>query len=174
MEKFQSRERTIALASPLTSLAWATKIRERVVIEGFEADLARAIAEQLLGAPDRVDLFQVTDEQRIPALQSDLVEMVLCQITITPDRAEQVDFSVPLLDHARSDSRTSREAAYEASDDLKGKRLAVTAGSISMRRMRASLRGRNTGRYAFEFRKAWRRLRRARRMRLFSLDCLSG
>lgn len=108
------------------------------LIEGFEADLARAIAEKLLGAPDRIDFYQITDEKRIPALQSDLVDMVLSQLTITPDRAEQVDFSIPYY-ITREGLLVPKGSDIRGSDDLKGKRIAVTEGSISLRRMRASL-----------------------------------
>ena len=108
------------------------------LIEGFEADLARAIAEKLLGAPDRIDFYQITDEKRIPALQSDLVDMVLSQLTITPDRAEQVDFSIPYY-ITREGLLVPKGSDIKGLDDLKGKRIAVTEGSISLRRMRASL-----------------------------------
>jgi len=108
------------------------------MIEGFEADLARAVVEKLLGAPDRLDLYQVTDEKRIPALQNDLVDMVLSQLTITPDRAEQVDFSIPYY-ITREGILVPKGSTIKDFDDLKGKRIAVTEGSISLRRIRASL-----------------------------------
>ena len=96
MDRIQSRGRIIAgISFDIPGVGYRNP--RTGLIEGFEADLARAIAEELLGAPDRVDFFQVTDEQRIPALQNDLVDMVVSQITITPDRAEQVDFSIPYL-----------------------------------------------------------------------------
>jgi ABC-type amino acid transport substrate-binding protein len=66
------------------------------------------------------------------------VDIVVSQLTITPDRAEQVDFSVPYY--------VTHEAilvpvgsSIRRFEDLKGKRIAVTAGSVSMRRMRAAL-----------------------------------
>ncbi|HXZ45791.1 MAG TPA: transporter substrate-binding domain-containing protein [Pseudolabrys sp.] len=108
-------------------------------IQGFEADLARAIAEKIFDARDRIDFFPVTDEQRIPALQSGQVDMVLSQITITPDRAERVDFSIPYF-VTREGILVPKGSRIKGLDDLKGKRIAVTAGSISLRRMRASLR----------------------------------
>jgi putative glutamine transport system substrate-binding protein len=107
-------------------------------IEGFEADVARAITEKLLGAPDRLDFYQVTDAKRISALQSDLVDMVLSQLTITPDRAEQVDFSIPYY-VTREGLLVPKGSGIKGLDDLKDKRIAVTEGSISLRRMRASL-----------------------------------
>jgi len=108
------------------------------MIQGFEADLARAIAETIFDARDRIDFFPVTDEERIPALQSGQVDMVLSQLTITPDRAEQVDFSIPYF-VTREGILVPKGNSIKGLDDLKGKRIAVTAGSISLRRMRASL-----------------------------------
>lgn len=107
-------------------------------ISGFEADLARAIGEKLLGSADRVDLVQVTDEHRIDAVQGNLVDVVFSQLTITPDRAEQVDFSTPYY-VTREALLVPTGSSIKGFDDLKGKRIAVTAGSISLRRMRASL-----------------------------------
>ena len=109
------------------------------MIQGFEADLARAIAEKIFDARDRIDFFPVTDEHRIPALQSGQVDMVLSQMTITPDRAAQVDFSIPYF-VTREGILVPKRSSIKGLDDLKGKRIAVTAGSISLRRMRASLR----------------------------------
>lgn len=65
-------------------------------IEGFEPALARAIAARLLGRSDRVAFVQVVDDQRIEALLEDRVDFVVSQLTITPDRAEQVDFTTPI------------------------------------------------------------------------------
>lgn len=107
-------------------------------IEGFEADLARAITEKLLGAPDRLDFYQITDAQRIPALQCDQVDMVLSQLTITPDRAELVDFSIPYYVTCEG-LLVPKGCGIKGLDDLKCKRIAVTDGSISFRRMCACL-----------------------------------
>ncbi|MEA5472826.1 transporter substrate-binding domain-containing protein [Synechococcus sp. CCY9201] len=107
-------------------------------IEGFEPDLARAIAVKLLGSGDRVDFVQVTDDQRIQALQDDRVDCVVSQLTITADRAEQVAFTVPywVTEEAILVRKGSGIHGFE---DLAGKRIAATAGSVSIRRMRASL-----------------------------------
>jgi ABC-type amino acid transport substrate-binding protein len=111
---------------------------ETGAIEGFEPSIARAIAEKMFGASDRVDFVQVLDKERIQALQDGVVDVVVSQLTVTPDRAEQVDFSIPyyttgegLLVPAGSDIKSF--------DDLAGKRIAATAGSLSLRRMTASL-----------------------------------
>jgi polar amino acid transport system substrate-binding protein len=137
MERFQSKGRLIAGVSfDIPGMGY--KNPQTGAIEGFEANLARAIAEKLLGAPNRVDLVQVTDEQRIQPLQDDLVDMVVSQLTITPDRAEQVDFSVPYY-VTREGLLVLAGSSIRRFEDLAGKRIAVTAGSVSLQRMRAAL-----------------------------------
>ena len=106
-------------------------------IDGFEADLARAIGETLFGAPGHIEFAQVIDEKRIEMLQQGRVDMVLSQLTITPDRAEQVDFSIPYW-VTREGILVRKGSGIKGFDDLKGKRIVVTAGSISLRRMRAT------------------------------------
>lgn len=107
-------------------------------IEGFEADLARAIGEKILGSPDRVDFRQVMDEKRVEAVEDGHVDIVLSQMTITPDRAEAVDFSIPYW-VTEEGLLVLKGSPIKGLDDLKGKRIAVTAGSISLRRMTATL-----------------------------------
>jgi ABC-type amino acid transport substrate-binding protein len=137
MEAFQSRGKIIAGVSfDIPGMGYKNPQTGR--IEGFEADLARAIAEKMLGAPDRIDFLRVSNEQRFPSLQDDLVDMVLDQITITPDRAERVDFSVPYY-VTREAILVPQDSRITSFEDLKHKRIAVTAGSISIRRMRAAL-----------------------------------
>ncbi len=137
MDTFQSRGKIIAgVAFDIPGMGY--KNPRTGEIQGFEADLARAIAGKLLGACDRVDFFQVTNEQRFPALQHDLADLVLSQITITPDRAEQVDFSIPYY-VTREAILVPKGSSIRSFEDLKGKRIAVTAGSISIRRMRAAV-----------------------------------
>lgn len=108
------------------------------IIYGFEPDLIRAIGEKLFGGPGHIRLMLVLDEDRIEALQEGRVDMVISQFTITPEREEQVDFSIPyyvtgegLLVHRDSDIKSF--------EDLKGKRIAVQKGSLSLKRMRGVL-----------------------------------
>jgi ABC-type amino acid transport substrate-binding protein len=137
MQQFQSRGRLIAGVSfDIPGMGY--KNPRTGAIEGFEADLARAIAEKLLGAPDRVDFAQVKDEERIQALKNDVVDMVVSQLTITPDRAEQVDFSISYY-VTREALLVPKASGIKRFEDLRGKRIAVTDGSISLRRMRAVL-----------------------------------
>ena len=136
MEQFQSRGQLIAGVSfDIPGMGYRNP--RTGAIDGFEVNLVRAIAKKLLGSSDRVDFVQVMDKQRIQALQNGLVDFVASQLTITPDRAEQVDFSIPYY-VAREAILVPKGSGIKRFEDLRGKRIAVTDGSVSLRRMRAA------------------------------------
>lgn len=137
MDAIQSRGKIIAGVS-FDIPGMGFKNPQTGMIEGFEPDLSRAIAANLLGSPDRVEFRPVTDAGRIPLLQSDQLDIVVSQLTITPDREEQVDFSIPYL-ITREALLVPKGSSIKGFDDLKGKRIAAVVGSVSIRRMRAAL-----------------------------------
>ena len=59
-------------------------------VEGFDADMGRAIAEELGVEPNFVEAISAN---RIPFLQEDKVDIVFSTMTITDERKEQIDFS---------------------------------------------------------------------------------
>ena len=65
--------------------------------EGFESDLARELARDILGDPNALELRFIDQSTQIDALNSGDIDMALRSITITADRDELVDFSVPYL-----------------------------------------------------------------------------
>lgn len=137
MDRFQSSGRLIAGVSfDIPGMGY--KDPQTGAVTGFEADLARAVGEMIFGSADRIDFFQVTDAQRIQDLREGRVDLVASQLTITPDRAEQVDFSAPYC-VTREGLLVPKGSAIGRLEDLAGKRIAVTDGSISLRRMRAAL-----------------------------------
>ena len=104
-------------------------------IEGFEPDIARALTCLLFGADSTPDFTPVTDEERIPVILSGRVDMVLSQLTITPDRLEQVDFSIPYCVGCEG-ILVRNGSGISTFDDLREKRIAVTESSVSLRQMR--------------------------------------
>jgi len=137
MEPFQSRGRLVAGVSfDIPGMGYRDAVTGE--ISGFEVGIARAVGAKLLGSADRVELVQVEDRGRIAALDSGRVDMVVSQLTITPDRAEQVDFSIPYYT-TREGILVPAGSSITTFDDLAGKRIAVTDGSISLRRMTAAL-----------------------------------
>ena len=101
--------------------------------EGFESALVYAVADQLGFAAEDVTWENVTFEQIIaPNIKP--FDFAAYQTTITPERAEVVDFSAPYLDTYQgvvvADSGDYSGAAALA--DLEGARVGVTAGQTSM------------------------------------------
>ncbi|MCJ2139982.1 substrate-binding periplasmic protein [Methylobacterium sp. E-066] len=111
---------------------------ETGIISGFEPDLVRLVAHEILGSTDGVEFLQVKDAERVQDLRSGRVDVVVSQMTITPDRAEQVDFSKPYC-VTREGLLVPSGSSITCFDDLREKRIAVTEGSISLRRMRTAI-----------------------------------
>ncbi len=61
-------------------------------IEGLDVDYAKALADKL-GV--RLQVLPTNPANRIPLLTANKVDLVLANFTITPERAQQVDFSIP-------------------------------------------------------------------------------
>ena len=61
-------------------------------IVGYDVDFARALASAL-GV--KLELVATNPANRIPLLQSGKADLIVADITITPERAQVVDFSLP-------------------------------------------------------------------------------
>ena len=64
-------------------------------LQGYDIDLARYIAQYLLHSPNAVEFSSVTSEDRMLKVSTGEVDMVIATLTITPQRQELIDFSVP-------------------------------------------------------------------------------
>ena len=60
---------------------------------GLEIDIARKLADELLGNSDAVDLIPVTNEERLQAVLNEEVDIAIAGVTITNSRMRIVDFS---------------------------------------------------------------------------------
>ncbi len=64
-------------------------------LEGFEIDLARRLATDLLGDGAAVELKPLANPDRLPALLAGEVDLLIAQVTQTADRDRLVTFSPP-------------------------------------------------------------------------------
>ena len=67
-------------------------------IKGFEVDLAKAMTKQILGKNGKARFLQVTSQTRMPLLRNGNIDAIMATMTITPERAKQVDFSRSYFD----------------------------------------------------------------------------
>lgn len=107
-------------------------------LTGFDVDLAREISRDIFDDPGRVEFRSLTSDNRIEALQSQQVDMVIRSMSITCERREQVTFSSPYY-RAYQRVLTVQGSGINEVADLEGKRVCVAAGTTSAARMWADL-----------------------------------
>ncbi|MFF3289614.1 glutamate ABC transporter substrate-binding protein [Streptomyces sp. NPDC003023] len=100
-------------------------------LEGFDIDLARAIAEDIVGSRDAVIFRAIPTNQRIPALENGTVDIVVRTMTISCSRIEQVAFSTAYFQAGQQvlAPKSSTITGYDTS--LKGKRICSAEGSTA-------------------------------------------
>ncbi|GAB1329581.1 glutamate ABC transporter substrate-binding protein [Streptomyces sennicomposti] len=100
-------------------------------LEGFDIDLAHRIAQDILGDGDKVQFRAIPTNERVNAIRSGRVDMVVRTMTITCDRLDQVAFSAPyfLTGQQVLAPRTSAITGYDKS--LAGKRVCSATGSTA-------------------------------------------
>lgn len=93
-------------------------------LRGFEVDLAREVARDIFGDPERVDFRFVDSSNRVEALRAGAVDIVIRTMSVTPGRAAQVDFSTPYLaSYVRM--LAPRDRGVAGLDDLAGRTVCV-------------------------------------------------
>ncbi|SED02580.1 polar amino acid transport system substrate-binding protein [Streptomyces sp. 2231.1] len=110
---------------------------EGAELEGFDIDLVRRIAQDILGDPDAVQFKAIPTSQRIPAIQDGRVDMVVRTMTITCDRLSQVAFSAPYF-------KTGQQVLAPKSSPIKGyggslahRKVCTAAGSTAYTKLDA-------------------------------------
>ncbi|WP_213959943.1 MULTISPECIES: transporter substrate-binding domain-containing protein [unclassified Variovorax] len=93
--------------------------------DGYDADVARLLAKDL-GV--KANIVPVTGPNRIPFLLTNKVDVLVASLAITPERAKQVDFSVPYA-AATIVLYGVQKVEIKSPADLKGKRVGVARAS---------------------------------------------
>lgn len=99
-------------------------------IDGFEIDIARAIAKKILGSPDKIDLQAVTAKTRGPLLDNGEIDMVAATFTITDERKKSYNFSDPYFTDGVA-LMVKKSANIKTIKDLNGKKVGVAQSSTS-------------------------------------------
>ncbi|WLG57121.1 transporter substrate-binding domain-containing protein [Pseudomonas extremorientalis] len=97
---------------------------------GFDTDIGRQFAKDLLGDENKVEFVAVEPASRIPFLQSDKVDLILANMTVTPERKEAVDFTNPNLKVAVQ-ALVPNDSAVKSLDDLASRTTIVTTGTTA-------------------------------------------
>ncbi|MFB5762331.1 ABC transporter substrate-binding protein [Paenibacillus medicaginis] len=105
-------------------------------IEGFDVDIAKAIAKHILGDESKIELKEVTSKTRIPLLQNGEIDMIVATMTITEERKQQVDFSDVYFEAGQS-LLVPKGSPITGVDSLtKGTTVLAVKGSTSVKNIR--------------------------------------
>ncbi|MER5641966.1 glutamate ABC transporter substrate-binding protein [Kitasatospora sp. NPDC002227] len=123
------------------SYHWGYRNPQTGRIEGFDIDLAHAIAKALLGDPDKVVLKTVPTAKRIEAVQNGDVDLIARTMTITCDRLQQVAFSVPYFSSGQRLVVPKSAHVTSVDQGLRGKRACAADQSSSQTELKANPHG---------------------------------
>ena len=94
---------------------------------GYDVDVASEVARRI-GVAD-VEFIKGTFQNFIPGVQTGTFDIVIAGQTVTEERKQQVDFSLPYQVNGVAIFVRSDNESIQGQADLAGKRIAVTAGS---------------------------------------------
>jgi polar amino acid transport system substrate-binding protein len=108
-------------------------IDERGQQVGFDIDLAHEVAGIILGDPSKVRLVTVTSANRIAMLQTNQVDTVMASMTITAERRQVIDFTVPYFCSGHLILVEAANTSITNFADLNGKKVSTVQGATGDR-----------------------------------------
>lgn len=99
-------------------------------IEGFEIDMAKMLAKQILGDENKIKLEPVTAKTRGPLLDNGTLDIVIATFTITEDRKKTYNFSEPYYSDPVG-FLVLKKNNFNSFKDLNGKVIGVSQGSTT-------------------------------------------
>ncbi|MFE4706314.1 transporter substrate-binding domain-containing protein [Peribacillus simplex] len=99
-------------------------------VEGFDIDIAKALAAEVLGDENKVEFKEVTSKTRMALLNNGDIDAIVATMTITEDRKKEVDFTDVYFDAGQS-LLVKKGSDIKGIDSLKGKKVLAVKGSTS-------------------------------------------
>ena len=128
LDKIKSRDKLI-VGVKTDSKPFGYK-NENGEIVGYDVDLAKKIAENILGDPNKIELVEVTSANRIMKLTTGEVDILISSFTINPQRKKAVDFSIPYFATGQA-LMVKKDAAIRSFADLDDKIIGVVIGTTA-------------------------------------------
>lgn len=98
--------------------------------QGYDVYLAKRFAKDLLGDESKIDFVLLEPASRVEYLQTNKVDIILANFTVTDERKKTVDFANPYMKVALGVVSPEGEPITSV-DQLKGKKLIVTKGTTA-------------------------------------------
>ncbi len=107
-------------------------------LTGFDIELSKIIAKNILGDENKVNFVPVTASNRISKLLSGEVDILVATMTITEQREQILNFSIPYY-IAGQTILTKSSSKATGLMDFENKKLIVVFGSTSERNLRTNV-----------------------------------
>lgn len=101
---------------------------------GYDVDLARYIAQYILKNSDKVEFVSVTPSNRMLKVSTGEADIIIAAMTITPQRKEIIDFSIP-YDSAGQALLVKSSSKITSMGDLAGENVGVIWGTTAEKNM---------------------------------------
>lgn len=98
--------------------------------QGFDVFIAKRFAKDLLGDESKSEFVLVDAASRVAYLESNKVDMIMANFTVTDDRKEKVDFANPYMKVSLG-IVSPESAPIKSADELKGKKIIVAKGTTA-------------------------------------------
>ena len=128
---------TITIGIP-TDLPYLS-LREGNKYSGFDIDVAEYVADKLGYSYKQIIWKQVPAGQSVSDLNNGVVGMIIGDYPISAASKQNVDFAGPYLVQSQKLLVSAKDNSINSLQDLKGKSVCVTAGSVSQRVIEGAL-----------------------------------
>ncbi len=98
--------------------------------QGFDVFIAKRFAKDLLGDESKLEFVLLEPASRVEYLQTNKVDIVLANFTVTEERKQKVDFAFPYMKVALG-VVSPTETPITKVEQLKGKKLIVIKGTTA-------------------------------------------
>lgn len=98
--------------------------------QGFDVFIAKRFAKDLLGDESKAEFVLVDAASRVAYLESNKVDMIMANFTVTDDRKEKVDFANPYMKVSLG-IVSPESTPIKSADELKGKKIIVAKGTTA-------------------------------------------
>lgn len=100
-------------------------------VEGFDIDIAKQLAKEILGDENKVEFVEVTSKTRIPLLNKGDIDAIIATMTITEERSKEVNFTEVYFEAGQS-LLVKKGSPVQSIDDLtKDTTVLAVKGSTS-------------------------------------------
>ncbi|MDR2636047.1 MAG: transporter substrate-binding domain-containing protein, partial [Campylobacteraceae bacterium] len=99
------------------------------IIDGFDVDVAKALAKKILGNEKKLQTVAVTTASREPMLNNDELDYVIATFTITEERKKILNFSNPYFIDSGIGMMVKKDSNIFSIKDLDNKKVGVAANT---------------------------------------------